>query len=112
MVREAFAYAFDTALSIAEMFERLNTRGPWRWIERENDRWGDYISARAIDAPHEGIAKILYDDELRRFAINVELASEVPAPQAAFDRVRALVLSQILPAIDARDIAEAEDYSS
>jgi hypothetical protein len=112
MVREIYAYSFTSPLSIAQMFERLNANGPWKWLERDNDRYGEYISTRPIDAPHQGIAKILFDEEIGRFALNVELGSEAPGPQAAFDRVRDVVLAQVLPYVQASDITDVEDYSS
>ena len=97
MKRNAYAYKFKTDLSLPEVFNRLNELGPWRWLERDNDRWGEYLSARAIEAPHDGLAKILIDEG--QFVINVALKSEASDPQPAFDAVRKLVLEQILPAI-------------
>ena len=41
MKRTAYAYKFKTDLSLPEVFQRLNELGPWRWLERNNDRWAE-----------------------------------------------------------------------
>jgi hypothetical protein len=108
MNRDIYAYAFKSDLSIPDMLKRLNEVGPWQWIDRDSDRYGEYIAARAVEAPHHGTAKILFDDD--RYVINVALRSEEPDPQPAFDGVRKLVLDKVLPALGASDITETDDY--
>jgi hypothetical protein len=108
MMRDVYAYAFKSDLTLPQIFQRLNDLGPWQWIERDSDRWGEYISARAIARPHEGIAKIFVEPD--HYAINVSLSSEALNPQSAFNEVRKFVIERILPAIGARDISEIEDY--
>lgn len=108
MIRDIYAYAFKSDFSLPDVFKRLNELGPWKWIERDNDRWGEYFSARAIEPPHDGVAKILTDEG--RYVINIELKSEEPNPEAAFDDVRKLVFEKILPALGASEIAETDDF--
>jgi hypothetical protein len=108
VIRDLYAYAFKSALSLAEILEKLNASGPWQWLERDNDKWGEYISTRPIAAPHDGVAKILSEGD--HYAINIELRSEAPGPQGAFDAVRALVRETILPAIGAHEVVETDDY--
>ena len=50
IVKRLFAYNFKSPLSIEQMFERLKELGVWRWLERDNDRWGDYISASPVES--------------------------------------------------------------
>ena len=108
MIRDIYAFAFHSELSLLEMLQRLNERGPWQWTARDNNDWGDYIVAGAIEPPHRGVVKILEDDG--HFAINIELKSEAPDPQVAFASVRSIVLDQILPALEARDVVDTDDY--
>lgn len=108
-----FALAFDTALTLQEMLSNLNLQLPqWEWIDWQNDRWGDYI--RGI-AKTDGDAsfKILYDDEIQRWAINVSFQSILAAAEAISPRFRTLTMSRVLPVVDAKNItALDEDYSS
>jgi len=46
-MKRLFAYAFQTDLRLDEIEARLNREGPWSWIARDSDRWGDYLSTRA-----------------------------------------------------------------
>lgn len=115
-----FARSFDSDLAINEMFTRLNELGPWTWIERENDRWGDYISAAVLRHPERGIVKLLIDEEPAngmsgqtpskdwRFVIQVSLASDAPNALATFDEIQSTLLERVLPAVGARDVQEAE----
>ena len=47
-MRKAAAYAFKTDLGLEDLFDRLNTRGPWEWSRRDSEHHGDYISTRAL----------------------------------------------------------------
>ena len=44
MTRATYAYAFTSALKLPEILIQMNRAGPWKWVERENDDWADYIS--------------------------------------------------------------------
>lgn len=64
----SFALAFDTPLSLQEMLSKLKLQLPqWEWVEWQNDRWGDYIRGFA-KAKGDPRFKILYDDEIQRWA--------------------------------------------
>lgn len=99
------AYSFASALPLPDMFARLNALGPWRWIERDNDRWGEYISAGVLDAPDRGIVKIFV--ELDRFAVDYVLESE---SRERLDAVFDTLFAHLLPAIGAQDLAETDHH--
>ena len=106
---DLYAYSFQSDLPLAEIFERFKKIGPWRWIERDNDRWGEYISSRVLPLPeHDCMVKLIVEPD--RYAINVCLDSEHPDARKLFDQVRVTLFYKLLPAIGARDLAEVQDY--
>ena len=107
---DLYAYSFQSPLSLAEVFERFRDLGPWRWIERDNDNWGEYISARVLHDPHDGMVKLIIDSG--RFIINVYLRSDQPSARAEFAAVRDTIFQRLLPAISATDIVKTDDLES
>ena len=127
VVTDLYAYSFQSPLSLAEVFERFRDLGPWRWIERDNDNWGEYISARALHDPHgshDGMVKLITDDDghrpfyrfwgsgRRRFIINVYLRSDQPGARAEVATVRDTIFQRLLPAISATHIRKTDDLAS
>lgn len=110
IVTDLYAYSFYSPLSMSEVFARLSDLGPWRWIERDNDEWGEYISARALHEPHDGMVKLIKDSD--RYIINVYLRSKQPGAGEAFAEVRDIVFHRVLPALDAADILKTNDLES
>jgi hypothetical protein len=102
MMRRIRAYTFKSTRSLPEILAKFGELGPWRWIERDSDRLGDYISARVLNEPDEAMVKIFIDGE--RFAVDLELDAE----PANIEAVYATVFTSLLPAIRATDIAESE----
>jgi hypothetical protein len=56
-MRSSWAYDFECDKPMAEIFSILNQSGPWRWIERDKDVFGPYISS----VPIEGLRVRIYD---------------------------------------------------
>jgi hypothetical protein len=105
-VKRLYAYAFTTALAPAEMFARLRASGPWRWIDRDSERWGDHVSSAGVPG---AIVKILAGEPSPgRCAANVRFESDTADADAVEARVRQTLLARVLPSIDACDIAEIE----
>jgi hypothetical protein len=99
------AYAFKSDKDIVAIRDRLNEIGPWKWIDRDSDRWGEYISA-TVPGLDTGMAKLFVEDS--RYVINLLLKSERADAQRLFDGVFDVVFTYLLPAIDASDVAEVE----
>jgi hypothetical protein len=97
-VRRFAAYAFRAPLSLAELRARLDELGPYRWIERDNDRWGDYISTRS----EAGMIKIFV--EHGDFAIDLKLDGTDLAS------VWRAVFEELLPAVGAELLGEVDTY--
>ncbi len=106
-MRDAVAFKFTSELTIAEMYKRLTELGPWRWHERDNDRWADYISASPM--PDTQI-KILIDPDDGSFALNLKFVSEAADARQQFDNLRRDLLTRVLPAIDASGPTRTETY--
>lgn len=108
LMYDIYAYAFTSTLSLSEIRAKLNDIGPWSWIERDNDRFGEYISTRAMPDPDPGFIKIFVEPD--HYAVNVVLKSErVDAPEE-FAIVRNTLMQKLLPAIDARNIRDTGTY--
>lgn len=107
-MRHGFAYAFTSPLSLGDAHKKLNDLGPWRWIERDNDRFGEYLSTRVLDAPDDGMIKVFVEGD--GYAINVFLESDSPTAEARFASVKDTVFKVLLPGIEATNITRTEMY--
>ena len=97
-MRDSVAFKFACGLTPGQIYERLTDLGPWHWYERDNDRWGYYISASPM--PDTQI-KILIDPDDGRYALNLQFASEAPTARQQFEDLCRDLLTRVLPAIDA-----------
>ncbi len=103
----ACAYFFRSDRSLMQMFEALNGLDLWRWIERDNDRFGEHISTCPLQDPDRGSIRLFAESD--HFAIDIVLMSEdETGARAAFTNVREQVFKQILPSLGARDISEID----
>jgi hypothetical protein len=109
MIR-SFAYNFKSDLSLASIMKRLSELGPWKWYERDNDRFGDFMFAMPAGEPHRSDVKILRDTEKDLYAVNVTFRSEAPDAQAQFDSMRETLFTRLLPGIGARELTKTDDY--
>lgn len=107
-MRDTYAYAFTSTLSLSEIRTRLNAIGPWKWIERDNDRLGEYISAGVMRAPDFGIVKIFVEPD--HYALNVRLESDFDDAEECFAKVRDILMHKSLPAIEASNIRDVDTY--
>lgn len=98
------AYTFKSPMTLGDMFARLNEIGPWRWIERDSDRFGEYISARAIPEPDHGMVKIFV--EPGRYAVDLLLEAD----PSKLDAVNDTLFTHLLPAVGATEISETDHY--
>jgi hypothetical protein len=101
---EQFAYAFRSDLSLDQMFDRLGEATPWRWAKADSDRWGDYLSTRAM--PDYAMVKI-FDDE-GRFLINASYRSERADAVDEVAALRKTVLETVLPSIAAVEVTATD----
>jgi hypothetical protein len=108
MMLDLYAYSFQSDLTLDEIFVRFNQLGPWRWVMRDNDRWGEYISSGVLRDPHYGILKLIVEPD--HYAVNVNLKSEDPNAREIFDQVRGTLFDILLSAIGARDLTKVQDY--
>ena len=104
-MKRVAAYSFRSPLALEQMFAKLNELGPWRWIERDNDRWGEYISARALPDPDHGMVKIFVEPD--HYAVDMVLESEA---HTKLDAVYDTLFTYLLPALGATDVKETDHY--
>lgn len=105
---DLYAYSFQSDQSLNQIFTHFNKIGPWKWVMRDNDSWGEYISSGVLPTPHYGILKLIVEPD--HYAINVMLKSEHPDARTLFDQVRGTLFDKLLPSIGARDLTEVQDY--
>jgi hypothetical protein len=108
-MRHVFAYSFTSPYALPTMLSKLNALGPWRWIERDNDNYGEYISSRVMSDPDHGMLKVFCESD-GRFAINVSLKSDAPDALARIASVKDALFHRLLPTLDAGDIFPTETY--
>ena len=110
---ENVAYRFESALTIEAMLPRLNEQGPWKWTERDNDRWGDYLSVIPVGAPPRvANVRIFVEPEHQKVFV-VELELRLASLDADADRefrtsTHDTLFNRLLPAVRARELRVAE----
>lgn len=101
-MRTVTAWRFRSPYTREGMRDRLNALGPWRWIDRDSDRLGEYLSTRAI-ADH-GMIKIFEALDYR--VLNVVLDAEETVVKATLDTV----FQQLLPGLEATVLGETDPW--
>jgi hypothetical protein len=101
-MKDLFAYTFESDITLADMLLRLNNDGPWRWVARDSEHWGDYISTRALKDPDYAMVKLFVEPS--HFAVNVKFESSRPDAQVWLDELQQALLTKVLPLIGARNV--------
>jgi hypothetical protein len=105
-MRQRWAYDFESDKPIRDILSSLNQAGPWKWMERDKDALGTYISS----VPFEGARVRIYSDpqgygeDGPKYTADFRLeeSCEVSRPfvEAAF--------SAMLVTLSARNVTEGE----
>jgi hypothetical protein len=105
----AFSLQLTTRLPPREMFARLLANRSWSWLERDSDRWGEYVSTSDVPGVPGARLRVFFDEpEQGRCAVNVSLDADATDGPALERRLRNLLTSTLLPEIEARDVTEIE----
>jgi hypothetical protein len=106
--RGDFALAFDSAMSFADMLDRLNALGPWSWRERDSAWYGNLASARAaslrLDLLESGPNEIggwVAAGNGRQFSISVRGRPGLALSAHEWAAIERRVADEILPALGA-----------
>ena len=105
-MKRLFAYTFQTELPLAQITARLGEAGGWRWIERDSDRWGDYLST--IGVPGAVVKLFVNEPTPGTCAVNVRFESDDADAEARCAEVERTLVGAVLPAIGARAVTPAE----
>jgi hypothetical protein len=101
------ALGYACRLTLAQQRARLNTFGPYIWVDRDSAWYQDYISTRCY--PDCGFFKI-FDAVDGRFNLTIKLVTDRDIVEAELAKLLKQVHELVLPVIDATDIADAEPY--
>lgn len=102
-----FARLFDCPLTVEQIRARFNELGPWTWRERDNDRWGDYMSTAPFGTQH-AMVKVLHDGT--DWAINVYFFSDLPEAETQYLTMHETLFERLLPAVGATNFRSTETY--
>ena len=112
------AYSFEGGISFHEAVQRFDALEDWvkkpnlagRWLVRDNERWGDYLSWYGYDAADPSVAKsvsLFFDTRPRQVTLAVTRRNDVAAGTGDLGAIwkahEAHVLGELLPSIGARD---------
>ncbi|MBI4700709.1 MAG: hypothetical protein HY744_06025 [Deltaproteobacteria bacterium] len=103
---EVGAWAFKSDLSLAQMLAALGAQGRWQWSERDSDYWGDYLSAWAYD----DCARVRIFEEDDFFVVDLLFESSAADAAEKWQAFQDEIMTGVLPALGARDVAETESY--
>lgn len=100
------AYCFDSPLALTLIKEKLNALGPWEWIDRDDERHGDYLSAHI---PPDSWLK-LYELSAGKYQLDLKLRSSASQESAERETgaVHARVVTAVFPALNAAALVETE----
>lgn len=101
------ALSYASRLTLAQQRARLNTFGPYIWIDRDSHWYPDYISTRCY--PDYGFYKI-FDEGKGRFNLSVKLVTDRDIVEAELARLVVQARELVLSVVDATDIEPAESY--
>ena len=118
------AYSFETDLTFAQAVEHFKAIEDWfrkpnldgKWLVRDNDRLGDYLSYYEYDQTDRSIVKsvsIFFDTCPKQLTLEVSTDSKVARSGRTVDEVRRehdrYVLQILLPSLGARNV-EPSDF--
>lgn len=101
------ALSYASRLTLGQQRARLNTFGPYIWVERDSHWYPDYISTRCY--PDYGYFKI-FDAVDGRFNLTIQLTTDRDIVEAELARLVVEARELVLPAVDATDVEAAEPY--
>lgn len=103
-----FAWSYVSDASLERQQELLADATHARWQLRESSHYGEYLAWSKVGPYAESIRLRVFEEGHGRFVIDLRWASEREG--ATIVDVEAWVLEQLLPAVGARDVEEAEGY--
>ena len=101
------ALSYASRLTLAQQRARLNTVGPYIWIDRDSHWYPDYISTRCY--PDYGFFKI-FDAVDGRFNLTIKLVTDRDVVEAELARLLDQARELVLSVVDAADVEPAEQY--
>lgn len=102
------AWSFSTRLDLDAIRGALGQASGRRWIERDSAWYGDYISS--ITTTDDEVTKLKVFEEEARFVLDLRFSSTRAGADAAWAELLRAATEVLLPAVDARDIADDEGY--
>jgi hypothetical protein len=117
------AYSFESDLQFKEAVKMFNAMEDWvhkpnlngRWLVRDNDRWGDYLSYCDHDKTNPSIVRtvsLFFDTVPRQVTFGVSRDPNVSASDGEMERAwrehQAYVLDVLLPSLGARNAAPSD----
>ena len=100
------AYSFNAPLGIEAMRSALDRAGLWTWRLNDSDTYGEYLSARPSDS-HSRL-RIFRLERDGHYLLDTLYSRQEGAPFLTREELDRMIREELLPAVRATDIQEAE----
>jgi hypothetical protein len=91
------------------MYARLRERCTWKWVDRDGDRWGDYVSTSSIPGfPGASVALFHDEPEPGRCALKVRFLSDDPDSARRLRELRNFLRATLLSSMEAHAVTETD----
>jgi hypothetical protein len=99
------AYAFESPLTVEQMFAALQAAGPWTWELRDSDSYGTYVGCWP---DFKGPVKARIVEDEGGFLLDVMYLDSSTTNQFTRQEIEDVIQQRVFPAVQARNVRPAK----